>query len=152
MPIKYIINADGEFVCEFCGFTASPKNQSTMHYHMKKHQEEHKYKCEHCNYSCVQKCTMAAHVRAKHASDKDRKMICCPHEGCKFKSLTKSNCRTHFLRQHCKELVDQVLEEKTHCSACQKTFASSPAFYYHVVGCIAFDEGDVRIKELQSIL
>ncbi len=151
MPLKYIINAEGEFVCEFCGFTAGPKNQSTMHYHLRKHQESNKHKCEHCNYSCVQKCTMDAHVKAKH-SKAESKQICCPHEGCKFKSLTKSNCRTHYLRQHCFDLIEPVLEDKTHCSTCQKTFASSPAFYYHVVSCIAFDEGDPRIPQIQSIL
>ncbi len=152
MPLKYIINADGEFVCEFCGFTAGPKNQSTMHYHLKKHQESKKHKCEHCNYSCVQKCTMDAHVKAKHASEENRKMVSCPCGGCKFKSLTKSNCRIHYLRQHCGDLIEPVLEDKTHCSTCQKTFASPSAFYYHVISCIAFDEGDERIQQLQSIL
>jgi len=95
---------------------------------------------------------MEAHVRAKHSSEENRKVVECPCDTCKFKSLTKSNCRIHYVRQHCKDLIDPILEDKAHCSTCQKTFASPSAFYYHVVSCIAFDEGDERIPQIQSIL
>jgi hypothetical protein len=94
-------------------------------------------------------------MKAKHPEQQTQKkpaVIKCPHDGCEFESLTKANCRVHFLRKHCKELVDDILEDKATCKECNKAHGSPTAFYYHAVGCIAFEEGDKRIAQLQSIL
>ncbi len=95
-------------------------------------------------------------MKAKHADQQvapaQKVAIKCPHKGCEFESLTKANCRIHFLRKHCKELIDEVLEGKATCKSCNKEHGSTTAFYYHAVSCIAFEEGDKRIPQLQSIL
>ncbi len=155
MPIKYYLNQDNEYVCQVCGETK--RLQSTMHYHMKKHEEAKPYNCKLCNYGCLQKCTLDHHMKAKHpdqqtTTDQKKQTIKCPHKGCDFESLTKANCRIHFLRKHCKELIDEVLEGKSTCKSCGKEHGSTTAFYYHAVSCIAFEEGDKRIPQLQSVL
>ena len=66
MPLKYIKDEDGNFVCSHpgCGFTK--RNQSTLHYHMKKHEEQLDHICKTCKKQFLQKQTLDLHIRSKH--------------------------------------------------------------------------------------
>jgi transcription elongation factor Elf1 len=64
MSLKYQKNVDGIFTCIHCPYTA--KNQSTMHYHLKKHEGALPHACKHCNQKFLQKSLLDLHTTARH--------------------------------------------------------------------------------------
>lgn len=160
MPFKYTKNENGDFVCPHpgCGFTKS--NQSTLHYHMKKHAEQLEYVCKTCKKQFLQKQTLDLHIRSKHPElIKDantEKKFKCPFDNCDFSALTKGNCITHCLRIHFQDEINNIMvkDEETksiYCNQCDKEFSSSSAFYYHCKGCIDCGKNDDKYKKLQEI-
>lgn len=149
----YIRNEHGLFVCPTCGVTK--KNQSTMHYHMKTHEEVMEFKCKTCHKEFIHAQALKIHMEARHA--KAKKGVACPVHDCPFESASKGNCRTHFLRIHCAKETAELLDRdmKTgdiHCTGCGGEFSSLSAFYYHSVMCIDLPTGDARAAMLDSIL
>jgi len=162
MPMKYIKNDEGNFVCPDCG--AVKRNQSTMFYHMKKHEEELKYTCKACKKGFFQKQTLDLHMRSKHPEllkntevDASKKFKC-PYDNCEFTSLTKGNTVIHCLRFHFQEEINNIMlrdnESKTiNCVECQKEFYSSCAFFYHCKsGCLNLQENNEKHQKLQEII
>ena len=126
VTMVYTRNEDGHFVCPTCGLVKA--NQSSMYYHMKKHQETRNHTCTHCNKGFLQKQTLDLHMRSKHArhpttplltaavasasgsasasssttesDNEDEKTYQCPFDNCEFKALTKGNRIIHCLRIH----------------------------------------------------
>jgi hypothetical protein len=162
MPLKYIKNEQGNFVCPHpgCGFTK--RNQSTLHYHMKKHEEQLEHVCKTCKKQFLQKQTLDLHIRSKHPEMlKDNitvndKKFKCPFDNCDFNALTKGNCVIHCLRVHFQDEIKNMMlinnDTKTiECNDCDKQFNSSCAFYYHCKGCMNIDKKNDKYIKFQSI-
>lgn len=161
--LKYIRNADGNFVCPTCNIVK--KNQSTMHYHMKKHTNKTPFECRFCKKGFLQRTAMDLHIRSRHSdmptpSDKSSaestRCFTCPFDGCDITSLTKGNLRTHCMRTHFQEESDHLCIEEdgvneVQCIECEKSFKSKTAFYYHCHGCISLDDDDERGELLRLI-
>jgi hypothetical protein len=155
MTLKYIKNEDGHFVCPDCGITK--KNQNTMHYHMKKHEDQLNHVCKSCKKGFLQKQTLDLHIRSKHPellkdSKEETKKFTCPHDSCDFSALTKGNCLIHYLRVHCQDEIKNIMinnsDTKTFtCNECNDEFNSSSAFYYHCKGCV-----QINNKEKQQMI
>ena len=154
MPIKYTKNVEGDFVCPHCQFTA--KNQSTMHYHMKKHSNDLKFDCRHCDKTFLQKSSLLVHMRFKHAQElREETAFACPFD-CDFTSPVKGNCVIHIIRVHfqdeLKEIMHPQADTKTvMCSGCDKEFKSNSAFIYHCKHCLnltADTEKNLALKSL----
>lgn len=141
MASKYKKNANGEFTCSHCVFVA--KNQSTMHYHLKKHEGALPYACNHCNQKFLQKGLLDLHIYSKHPNactqcnvqeftekaqlEKHIMMVHdpivpkekykCPCEGCEYEDIRKGNCRTHFIRVHLRTFTEAI-QQKTNEKGC----------------------------------
>ena len=138
--MKYEKNADGEFVCIYCGVVK--RRQNTMRYHQLTHENELNHSCTICSKSFLQKQTLDMHMKSKHSEHcEEPAKYSCPFDNCAFTSLTKGNGIVHCLRIHCQEEIKEIMEV-THetkslgCKGCEKTFASSCGFYYHVSHCL----------------
>ena len=135
MSLKYQKNAEGHFICSHCPYTA--KNQSTMHYHLKKHDGALPHACKHCNQKFLQKSLLDLHTSARHpnacghcnhkefeykaqldthivtthtnvvAKDVKEKFKC-PCNSCGYEDLRKGNRLIHFIRVHLKEYTDSL--------------------------------------------
>ena len=126
MPMKYIKDDEGNFVCPYpnCGFTK--RNQSTLHYHMKKHEEELSYTCKVCKKGFLQKQNLELHIRSKHPEiqeSNDTKKFKCPFDTCDFTALTKGNCVIHCLRVHFQDEIDSIMTKDNetkmiYCNEC----------------------------------
>jgi hypothetical protein len=161
MPLKYIKDEDGNFVCPHpgCGFTK--KNQSTLHYHMKKHEEQLDHICKTCKKQFLQKQTLDLHIRSKHPElIKDdissEKKFKCPFDDCDFTALTKGNCVIHCLRVHFQDEINNMMTKDNetkliYCNECNKEFSSSCAFYYHCKNCMTFDTNNIKYKKFEEI-
>ena len=135
--MKYEKNADGEFVCIYCGVTK--RRQNTMRYHQLTHENELNHSCTICSKSFLQKQTLDMHMKSKHSEHcEEPAKYSCPFDNCAFTSLTKGNGIIHCLRIHCQEEIMEVNHETKSlgCKGCEKTFASSCGFYYHVSHCL----------------
>jgi hypothetical protein len=163
MTLKYFKNEEGLFVCPDCGVTK--KNQSTMHYHIKKHQEELNYICKECKKGFLQKQTLDLHMKSKHPESLRtdsccNKRFCCPFDNCEFSALTKGNTVIHCLRVHFAEEIKKIMNIDTttndrksyHCNECCNDFNSSSAFMYHCKDCISFDKDTDKYTKLKEIL
>ena len=138
MPLTYTKTEDGQFVCQYCG--AQKANQSTMHYHLKKHEaattQSEAFECSFCTRRFLQASSLATHIHARHADT-----FLCPFPGgCSFATKVKNSITTHYLRVHCAGEVAELAshsEAQIVCTACSKACNSSPAFYYHILaaGC-----------------
>jgi hypothetical protein len=154
--LTYHRNADGDFVCPECNIVK--RNQSTMHYHMKKHLEEKDFKCKDCQKAFLNKQGLEAHLAARHpATSTARWDFECPFEDCPFSSTTKGNVRTHCMRKHFSKESSDILERDTEtntavCTACAESFSSLPAFYYHAIRCIDVPPTDPRATALDALL
>lgn len=157
MPLKYTKNDNGEFVCPDCGITK--KNQSTMHYHMKKHEEQLTHVCKSCKKGFLQKQTLDLHIRSKHPDlvkdDNSDKKFKCPFDNCEFSALTKGNCIIHCLRVHFQDEINNIMVKDNetkmiYCNECDKEFSSSCAFYYHCKGCLDFNKSDAKYKKFEE--
>lgn len=160
MTIKYIKNEEGHFVCPHCNVTK--KNQNTMHYHIRKHEEQVSHTCKVCKKGFLQKQTLELHMKSRHADylkeqGSEAKKIQCPFDDCTFSALTKGNCIIHCLRIHFQDEIKKIMtfddENKTYnCEECAKEFNSSCAFYYHCKGCLTVDEDSDKYQRLQQIM
>ena len=150
--MKYEKNANGEFVCIYCGIVK--RRQNTMRYHQLTHENELNHSCAICSKSFLQKQTLDMHMKSKHSEHcEEPAKYSCPFDNCAFTSLTKGNGIIHCYRIHCqdeiKEILEHNIEEKTiHCKCCEKTFASSCGFYYHVGTCL---KQVVKTEEKQGL-
>lgn len=159
MPLKYTKNEDGDFVCPDCGVTK--KNQNTMHYHMKKHEEQLTHVCKACKKGFLQKQTLDLHIRSKHPelikdSANSEKKFKCPFDNCEFSALTKGNCVIHCLRVHFQDEINNMMTKDNetkmiYCNECDKEFSSSCAFYYHCKDCMTFNKNDEKHKKFEEI-
>jgi DNA-directed RNA polymerase subunit RPC12/RpoP len=153
VSLKYQKNASGDYVCGHCSKTC--KNQSTMHYHLKKHEGALPHACGHCNQKFLQKSLLDLHISARHQDivKQSHDAIQCPCANCEYKDIRKGNCLIHFLRVHLKELtmdLKEKSEETGHvasCKGCNKSFKSITQFYYHASGCVAPPETHQFYKE-----
>jgi KRAB domain-containing zinc finger protein len=157
MPLTYTKNEEGLFVCPHCDYKKS--NQSTMHYHMKKHEEQLSHICKTCKKGFLQKQTLDLHIRSKHPEVKpvDAKKFTCPFDGCTFTSLTKGNCIIHCLRIHFQEEIRNMMEihddtKTIECKECKNEFQSSSSFYYHAKQCLPFDKTSTKYTKLQQCM
>jgi hypothetical protein len=150
--LTYIKNEEGQFVCPTCNVIK--KNQSTMHYHMKKHAKTLTHVCKSCKKGFLQKQTLDLHIRSKHPELKEyEKKYSCTYDNCEFTAITKGNCVIHYLRVHFQEEIDSIMSKDDKiitCTNCDNEFNSSCAFYYHCKGCIDFvkDEKYNKFKNL----
>ena len=157
VPLNYTKDDNGHFICPQDGCKFTSKNQSTMHYHMKKHLEELNYVCKKCSKAFLQKQGLDLHIRSKHPEVKDSKRIKCPYDNCEFSALTKGNTIIHCLRVHFQEevknLMDQDNETKTiTCNECYNEFGSSSAFMYHCKKCIQLDDQNEKHEILKDLI
>ena len=159
MPLKYIKDDDGNFVCPDCGI--KKKNQNTMHYHMKKHEEQLTHICKACKKGFLQKQTLDLHIRSKHPEllkedTSSEKKYKCPFDNCEFSALTKGNCVIHCLRVHFQDEINNLMTKDNetkmiYCNECNKEFRSSCAFYYHCKSCMNFNKDDIKHQKLIEI-
>ena len=151
MPMSYIRNATGEFVCPTCGVTKA--RQNTMYYHMKSHATELPHKCTECPMQFIQKKSLELHIHAKHTPDTPLKAgppktlgealkqriamqtFACPFPNCKFTALSKGNCRIHIFRMHYATESNIYLEDSS-CILCDVEFNSLTHYYYHIGPCM----------------
>lgn len=158
MTFTYIKNDDGNFVCPDCGVIK--KRQNSMHYHMKKHQDELNHICKACKKGFLQKQTLDLHIRSKHPEllkqeSEPLKRFKCPMDDCNFTALTKGNCVIHCLRIHFQEEMKEIM--KVHndtktitCGECDTEFHNSCGFYYHCKDCIVFNQEDDKVQRLRE--
>lgn len=161
MPMKYIRNEDGHFVCPFDDCNKVYANQNTMHYHMKKHQEILSYVCKVCKKGFLQKQTLDLHTKSRHPEllkdEENAKKFECPFDNCTFTALTKGNCRIHCLRIHFQDEIRKIMnvnqDTKTiECTVCDKEFGNSCGFYYHCAKCLQSDSNNDKYNILQLVL
>jgi len=159
MLFTYFKNDAGQFVCPDCG--AIKNRQNSMHYHMKKHQEELNHICKCCKKGFLQKQTLDLHIRSKHPEmlqvEQQIKKFKCPMENCNFTALTKGNCVIHCLRIHFQEEMKEVMnvhnDTKTiTCNECATEFNNSCGFYYHCKDCVVFNKEDDKVQKLKEII
>jgi uncharacterized Zn-finger protein len=153
MGYEYKKNADGHFVCPHCGETK--RLQSTMHYHMKRHEGKLPHECKLCNKSFLHASTLELHKKAQHQKEQER-MFKCPMPGCPYEgTLTKANLLIHYVRKHCKaEATASIAPASTsaapQCVHCGKECKSLTAFHYHLVGCMPLEDAN-RQNHLAAI-
>jgi hypothetical protein len=155
MTFTYQRDEQGLFVCPHCDYKKS--NQSTMHYHLKKHEEQLSHICKLCKKGFLQKQTLDLHIRSKHPEllkTPDAKKYSCCFDNCTFSSLTKGNMVIHCIRIHFQEEMKDIMKTKENneleCEACRKEFYSSSSFYYHAFQCLS--EKNEKRKRLQQLI
>jgi ribosomal protein L37AE/L43A len=138
--IRYKRDANGQYLCHLCDYTA--KYGSTLHYHLKKkHTGNCPHVCKTCGYTFLHKIALETHVASRHPEVKTNvEMFRCSHEGCHYESLTLGNLEIHRARKHYADVVQKNLEliddsnKKIYkCLCCQRDYKSSSAFHYHIV-------------------
>jgi hypothetical protein len=141
MPFTYTKNQDGLFTCAHCKFVA--KNQSTMHYHLKKHDGVLPHPCSHCDQRFLQKGVLDLHIKIHHPETlEERNMFVCSFPGCEYEDAQKGNTHIHFLRVHMKDISDGIKRKSTDqafkhcCTKCSQGFKSPTQFYYKTHACI----------------
>ena len=160
MTLTYTKNDKGQFVCPHCGVTKDKQN--TMHYHMRKHEEEPTHTCKICKKGFLQKQTLDMHIKSRHPEVlkgiDDSKKFKCPFDKCEFSALTKGNCIIHCLRVHFQEEIKAIMTidddtKEIECDECLTKFGSSSAFYYHCKKCIntSMSDDSPKMKLLKSI-
>jgi len=140
--VKYPKNANGDYICPHCPKVTT--NMNTMHYHIKTNHDDEDlpHQCKFCDMKFLHLKTLETHMYSKHPERvraEDRPSFVCPFEGCDFQSLTSGGRRIHYMRKHCGTACETLklgAGTEIQCSACQREFKSSTAFYYHVYSCI----------------
>ena len=153
MVFVYNKNSDGTYLCNDCEFTTH--NQSTMHYHMKKHVGSLEHECKECEMKFSQKSQLNLHIKSRHSTT-PKKEYTCPC--CPYKDHRKGNCVIHFTRIHLKDITDKLKLKPTeantvaHCSQCSKSFKSMTLYYYHVSSCIRLTDEHPLKNEWTELL
>jgi uncharacterized Zn-finger protein len=159
MPLTYIKNNEGQYVCQVCGETK--QNQNTMHYHIKKHTNDSKYTCKFCKKTFVHQQSLNVHMQNRHSDQAsvkiEAKEYVCPFEDCTFRSPSKGNCKIHCLRIHYQDEVNRIMtntvspsgQKTIGCNVCRQTFNSPTAFYYHCADCIKLVPGSEKYMAMQ---
>jgi len=158
MSLKYQKNVSGDFICSHCDYTA--RIQSTMHYHLKKHEGALPHSCKHCNQKFLQKGLLELHISARHQETltEKKEKFQCPCDTCKYEDIRKGNCLIHFVRVHYKELTEAIKRKSkvegmcAECDSCKKTFKSMTQFYYHASSCIKPPENTILYTQWRSLL
>lgn len=112
----------------------------------KNHEQDFKFECKHCtkDLKFVQKSAYLQHLAVCHpevceeipeANPYAGASWCCSHPDCDHSAKTKANILVHFARTHCKDWIPTFTKEAP-CKGCDKTFASSTAYFYHTISCI----------------
>ncbi len=159
MVFTYTKNENNEYVCQHCDFTA--KNQSTMHYHLKKH-DGSLHPCKYCNAKFLQKSLLDMHIRARHSETIQKKekteVFSCPCKDCCYEDIRKGNRLIHFVRVHLKGLVESM-KKKTDtensvigCKECNSEFKSMTQFYYHASKCVKPSTDHKHYEEWKTII
>ena len=151
MVYTYYQNDAGHFVCPHCHVVK--KNQNTMHYHYKTHDDD--LKCKHCREQFTELRTLNTHIRIRHPDETKKISLDCPHEGCDKKFDNKGNRRIHYFRIHLKDVVDKLVDKKEAgytCKGCDKELVSQTAIYYHIGDCIILPDGDKRVTEVNEVM
>lgn len=162
---NYLRDGSGHLYCDKCDFKpkATDKhpngNPSTMHYHLKKHDGDFTYICNTCKKGFLHKQPYENHIVSKHSNEatttrNNVTMFECPESTCVFKSLTKANCRIHFIRKHCPEIISKYCKTEKNidtdlvfeCLQCNNNFKSHTAMLYHVGQCLS--DNNVKINQL----
>lgn len=150
---KYQKNEQGQFICTHCDYTA--RIQSTMHYHLKKHEGALPHACKHCNQKFLQKGLLDLHISARHKetlTEKQETFQCC-FKGCEYNDIRKGNRLIHYIRVHLKKFTDSLREKSqeekcvSKCKSCQTSFKSMTQFYYHASNCINLSEDHALYNE-----
>lgn len=149
MVYQYLKNEEAAFVCPNCGITR--KRQNTMHYHMKQCTEK-THVCRHCDSEFIMKHSLDIHIQTEHPEHVEVPLEKhhCPYKDCKYVSFAKGNTRVHYIRVHCKDMVEPLQDKKNSCIECKKQFASQPAFIYHTPYCMKLLSSDIRVTHLQE--
>ena len=141
MVLEYQKDDDGTYICQHCQFTA--RHQSTMHYHLKKHEGALPHACKVCDARFLQKSLLDMHTKSRHPETLESKeTFKCPCKGCEYEDIRKGNRLIHFTRVHLRELTESLKCKSTDetcitgCKTCQKNFKSLTQFYYHVSKCV----------------
>ena len=141
MVLEYFKNATGEFLCQHCQFTA--RNQSTMHYHLKKHEGALPHPCKICDARFLQKGLLDMHIKSRHSETlEEKETFKCPCKGCPYEDIRKGNRLIHFTRVHLKDLTESLKCKAidtmyvASCKSCQQNFKSLTQFYYHASKCV----------------
>jgi hypothetical protein len=154
---KYQKNSLGQYICSHCTYTA--RIQSTMHYHMKKHEGALPHACNHCTQKFLQKSLLDLHISARHQETltTPQTKFKCPCTTCQYEDIRKGNRMIHFLRVHMKELTDALKEPSkesdcaVQCKECHKPFKSATQFYYHASACVQPSKDHPLYKEWKEV-
>lgn len=154
--LHYNKNDQDEYVCSHCEFVS--KNQSTMHYHLKKHDGPLPHPCKHCDARFLQKSLLDLHIRARHSETLEKKdMFKCPCNNCDYQDIRKGNRNIHFIRIHLRDVLDKLNDTPTEpnctiaCKECRQNFKSMTQFFYHALGCVKVDSGHEYYDQWMSI-
>lgn len=157
MVYEYKKNKNGDFICGHCDFTA--KNQSTMHYHLKKHEGSLPHPCKHCDARFVQKGLLDMHIKSRHPETLEKKeTFKCPCSNCDYEDIRKGNRLIHFLRVHMKDLTLALKVKPSDsiyvasCKTCTKSFKSMTQFYYHAAGCVAPPNDSALYEQFKTVM
>lgn len=161
---KYIRTPEGHFQCPHCPKVC--EKQNTMYYHVKKnHLNDLPFECKMCGPDTrfLQKSAYLRHMATVHrdviVEDAPTSAVAPvaapvapastatteknPYVGVEFKCTecahtthTKANMTIHYTRCHCHGVVP-VYDKTGPCKRCERTFASSSAYYYHAGTCFA---------------
>jgi len=155
MSDSYYTKTDaGEFQCKYCDKVT--KKQNTMYYHVQtKHVQDFKFVCGHCtDKKFVQKSAYLQHLAQAHPDVAEEEenpyanvSYACAHPGCDQIAKTKANILVHYARTHGKSWIPAYAKDSA-CKCCEKTFASSTAYFYHAVTTfeVPSEERDVLTK------
>ena len=98
------------FVCNYCGKVLATKTTLNGHIGRMHEMTAKKYKCKQCDFSCIERYRLKAHVEAVHK--KNVKYSC---DQCKYSSYRKGGLQTHVKMVHEKHRPHQ-------CDVCDMTF------------------------------
>lgn len=134
----YTRDADGQFVCDRCD--KRTPHQNTMHYHMRRHNEDFCATCTTCGKGFLQRASLEAHVQATGhgagaAGAAGPVDFACTHAECGHRTRTKANLLVHIARAHCSEWLP-AYKEGGACRGCGRGHASAAAYLYHAAKCL----------------
>jgi hypothetical protein len=119
-----------------------------MHYKAN-HDGALKHKCKDCNYETATKQGLDKHIAAKHPAQgqKVKEFKC---SDCEFECSAKGGLRSHYLLKHLTKEVQKYFGKNEDgeicCTRCSETYASKPAYVYHLAECLPSEITDPAKK------